>query len=90
VAGKIPELKINRLLLRNASAVGVAWGAFLELDGSYMGEAGRKLAAMMEAGHLDPPIGAKYRFEELPDALARLSRGEIPGKAIVELRAEGP
>jgi NADPH2:quinone reductase len=89
VAGKIPELKINRLLLRNASAVGVAWGAFLEIDGSYMGEAGRKLNGMMQAGHLDPPIGARYRFEQLPDALERLSRGEIPGKAIVELVTDG-
>jgi NADPH2:quinone reductase len=65
-AGKIPELKVNRLLLRNASAVGVAWGAFLEIDGNYMGEAGRKVNRMMEAGAVDPPIGARYRFEELP------------------------
>jgi NADPH2:quinone reductase len=84
-AGAIPQLKINRLLLRNASAVGVAWGAFLDLDQTLMATQGAKLNEMLLAGDVDPQIGARYSFEEIPDALARLQRGEIPGKAIIEL-----
>lgn len=84
-AGDIPTLKVNRLLLRNISAVGVAWGAFLGLDPNLMLEAGKALNAMYLDGRLNPPIGGRYRFDEIPDALRLLERGAIPGKAVAEL-----
>jgi NADPH2:quinone reductase len=84
-AGDIPTLKVNRLLLRNVSAVGVAWGAFLGLDPNLMLDAGKALNAMYLDGRLKPPIGGRYQFEEIPDALHLLKRGAIPGKAVAEL-----
>jgi NADPH2:quinone reductase len=87
-AGEIPTIKVNRLLLRNASAVGVAWGAFLELDPTITAAAGERLTAMLRAGHVRPVVGATYGFDELPAALARLAEGTMPGKGVVEV-AEG-
>lgn len=84
-AGAIPELKVNRLLLRNASAVGVAFGAFLDVEPGLMRSQAVSLDAMVAAGVVRPQIGARYPFEELPDALRCLDRGEIPGKAVVEV-----
>jgi NADPH2:quinone reductase len=87
-AGGIPALKINRLLLRNASAVGVAWGAFLDIDPELMATQGARLNQMLAAGHLQPAIGARYEFEQIPEALDALKRGAIPGKAVVDLARE--
>ncbi|MGW4340361.1 NADPH:quinone oxidoreductase family protein [Rhodococcus koreensis] len=84
-AGKIPAVKVNRLLLRNVSIVGVAFGAFLELDRDLMGAQAASLDSMVTDGHVRPHIGARFTFDELPQALHRLDRGEIRGKAVVAL-----
>lgn len=84
-AGGIPALKVNRLLLRNISAVGVAWGAFLDQDADLMADQGRSLNAMFEAGVLRPHIGGRYTFAEIPEALQLLQDGQIPGKAVVQV-----
>lgn len=84
-AGDIPTLKVNKLLLRNASAVGVAWGAFLDIDPSIMETASRALAEMWSNGIVHPQINRVGSFEELPDLLAMLAEGRIRGKAVVTL-----
>ena len=82
-AGQIPQVKVNRLLLRNAGVLGVAFGAFLELEPELMGEQARALDRMVADGAVRPQIGARFDFERIPDALAQLERGEIPGKGVV-------
>jgi NADPH2:quinone reductase len=85
-AGQIPTIKVNRLLLRNASAVGVGWGAFLDVDPGITATAGERLTEMLRAGHVQPVVGATYSFAELPAALTRLADGAMPGKGVVDLR----
>lgn len=84
-AGGIPEIKVNRLLLRNASVVGVAWGAFLDVDPSVMATAAADLERMFEAGVIRPPVDSVLAFDQIPAALGRLGRGEIAGKAVAVL-----
>ncbi|GEP38084.1 putative oxidoreductase [Nocardioides psychrotolerans] len=84
-AGAIPQLGINRLLLKNISAVGVAWGAFLDLDRDLMAHAGSEIAQMHRAGMLRPLVSASYTFDQIPEALEQLSKGAIRGKAVVDL-----
>ncbi len=87
-AGDIPKVAVNRLLLRNASAVGVAWGAFLDLDPVAAAETSRGVSAQLTSGAIRPAIGELRRFAEIPDALERLGRGQIAGKAVIDLSAE--
>jgi NADPH:quinone reductase len=84
-AGQIPQVKVNRLLLRNVGVIGVAFGAFLELDPGLMGEQARALDRMVADGVVRPQIGARFDFERIPAALAQLEKGEIPGKGVVVL-----
>jgi NADPH:quinone reductase len=86
-AGEIPEVRVNKLLLRNVSVVGVAFGAFLELDPGLVERQAASLADMHAAGHLAPMIGRRFAFGALPGALQALEAGEIPGKAVVEVRS---
>ena len=82
-AGQLPQVKVNGLLLRNVGVLGVAFGAFLELDPALMGEQARVLDRMVADGVVRPQIGARFTFEGIPEALAQLGRGEIPGKGVV-------
>jgi NADPH2:quinone reductase len=81
-AGSIPEIKLNRLLLRNVAAVGVAWGAFLDVDPTMMGETAVDLASLLARGYVSRDLINRCAFEEIPATLERLSRGEIRGKVV--------
>lgn len=85
-AGAIPELTVNRLLLRNVSAVGVAWGAFLMGDLGLFASTAEALSGMVDAGVVRPPIAVRYPLEDGAQALADLDAGKIFGKAVLEPR----
>ncbi|ORI25488.1 hypothetical protein BJI47_02200 [Rhodococcus sp. 1168] len=85
-AGQIPQLGINRLLLKNISAVGVAWGAFLDTDEKLMETANTALSAMYERREIAPAIKEIFTFEQIPQALTMLDNGQISGKAVVIVR----
>ena len=87
-AGEIPEIRVNKLLLRNISVVGVAFGAFLELDPGLVEAQAASLNQMQADGHVTPMIGRRFDFADLPRALEALSAGEIPGKGVVEVKSE--
>lgn len=89
-AGDIPTIRVNRLLLNNVSAVGVAWGASLALDGTVLTAGAEALNRMFEAGTIRPQIGGRFEFNEIPAALTRLRAGRIPGKGIVEVTEAPP
>lgn len=81
-AGDIPQIKVNRLLLRNASVVGVAWGAFLEHDTALMCQAGHELQRLWQRGAIDPSITLTVNFSEIPHALELLAARTIRGKGV--------
>lgn len=84
-AGDIPSLRTNRLLLRNVSAVGVAWGATLDKDPELLAWGAEALHRMYAEGSVRPHIGQRFAFDEIPLALQRLDAHEIRGKAIIEV-----
>lgn len=84
-AGRVPSVKVNRLLLRNVAAVGVAFGAFLNYDQRLLARQAETLERMRRDGHVAPRIGARFTFGEIPAALDQLQQGRIAGKAVVEL-----
>lgn len=88
-AGDIPALKTNRLLLRNVSAVGVAWGATLDKDPGLLSWGAEALHRMYAKGSVHPQIGQRFVFEDIPDALQRLDAHSIRGKAIIDMTAPG-
>ncbi|MGV2984222.1 NADPH:quinone oxidoreductase family protein [Microbacterium sp. AGC85] len=82
-AGKIPTIAVNRLLLRNASVIGAAWGAFLDLEPELVSRQTDAILGMLRSGAVRPQIDRIGTFAELPQELERLSRGEIRGKSVV-------
>jgi NADPH2:quinone reductase len=84
--GSIPEVKVNRLLLRNLSVVGVAWGSYIATRPEAAREIGDRVNEMAVAGKIYPLIGATYPLEQAADALRELQQRRVRGKIVLQVR----
>ena len=83
--GAIPQVAVNRLLFRNVSVVGAAWGEFALPRPDYVRDVAASLDEMVVAGHVRPVIGHTYRLDEVPVALRDLAERRATGKLVVEI-----
>ncbi|MEL6980871.1 MAG: NADPH:quinone oxidoreductase family protein [Actinomycetota bacterium] len=82
-AGTIPEIRVNRLLLRNVSVVGAAWGEAMAADPDLPGRIHTELLPMIATGAVKPPIGAVVDLEDGVEAFRLLDDREAVGKVVV-------
>jgi NADPH2:quinone reductase len=80
--GGIPSVKVNRLLLRNVSVVGVGLGEFINRTPGAQAEIGAGLSKLVAAG-LRPPPPVRYPLSEGRAALESLADGGIRGKVVL-------
>lgn len=83
--GRIPELRMNRVLLRNADVVGVNWGGFLGHDPSILRAGRAALDELIEAGHVAPIVGEVYPLEQAAQALKDLDGRRAVGKLVLRV-----
>lgn len=82
-AGGIPSVKVNRLLLRNVSVVGVAWGEYLNKVPGSAALFAWGLSHLVFLG-LKPPPPQRYPLSEAQAALQCLADGGVLGKLVLE------
>jgi NADPH2:quinone reductase len=83
-SGTIPSVKLNRVLLKNISIVGLHWGAHQMYQPERIGETFAGLFRLYEEGKIEPAIfPRRFALEELPAALAALGSRQTYGKVIV-------
>jgi NADPH2:quinone reductase len=87
-AGTIPEIKVNRLLLRNVGIVGAAWGEAVAGDPDLTRRIHEELLPMIESGAVKPPIGAVLPLEKGADAYRLLDDRKAVGKVVLRMRKE--
>jgi len=80
--GSIPEVKVNRLLLRNTSVVGVAWGEYARVDP----EMPHRIARALGELDLHPLVGATFPLERAADALRLIEGRRAIGKVVLQVR----
>jgi NADPH2:quinone reductase len=81
--GSIPEIAVNRLLLRNVSVVGAGWGAFAIPRPDYAREVQEDLDRMAREGFVKPIVGKTYGFDEIPQALRDIDERRALGKLVM-------
>ena len=87
--GDIPEIRANRILLKNIAVTGVHWGAYVEHEPERVPECFQELFALYERGALRPRIFGTYPLAELPDALQLLASRKTHGKLIIHPQEGG-
>jgi NADPH:quinone reductase len=84
-AGDIPEVRVNRLLLRNTSLVGVFWGGYVMGKPQLNREIGGEVEGLVESGAIRPVVGARFPLERGAEALKLLDGRGATGKVVLEV-----
>jgi NADPH:quinone reductase len=84
--GEIPQVKTNRLLLRNVGVLGAAWREFILQEPGFIAEAAEGLNGLIDGAELTPLIGATYPLENGAQALRDLADRRAVGKLIITVR----
>ena len=83
-SGHIPELRMNRVLLKHISVIGLNVGAYHENHSEGLRDATVQLFALYAAGKIKPVIHARYPLREAAKALRELGDRRTVGKLILE------
>lgn len=81
--GGIPTVKVNRLLLRNVSVVGVGYGEYINREPQSATLFRFGVDQLVKAG-LRPPPPVRYPLSKGADALQALADGGVFGKMVLE------
>ena len=83
-SGRIPSLPLNIALLKNASIVGLFWGAYLQNNPGVIRDSFRQLAALYAAGALKPHVHQVFPLDEAAGALRELMHRRAMGKVVLQ------
>jgi NADPH2:quinone reductase len=81
--GGIPTVKVNRLLLRNVSVIGVGYGEYVNRTPGAQALFEHGVAELVKAG-LKPPPPLRFPLSKGADALQSLADGGVLGKVVLE------
>lgn len=82
-SGEIPSVKLNRVLLKNISLVGLHWSAYPEREPARIAECFAGLFALIERGGIEPLVSARLPLERAGEALVALGARETVGKVVL-------
>lgn len=86
--GTIPEVRVNRLLLRNLDIVGVAWGSYVGTRPELARAIGDGVNELVVSGAIRPLVSESYAFDEAAAALRSLDDRTARGKVVLRVRDE--
>ena len=82
--GKIPSIELNRILLKNMSVVGLAWGQYLDRGSELPGQAQTLFYDLIARQQIDPVIYKVLPFAEAKEGLRLIESREVYGKVVIK------
>jgi NADPH2:quinone reductase len=83
VAGRIPTIQVNRILLKNFAVVGLHWGAYRKQDPKKIEQAMTELFALYEKGAIRPVVSSVHPLREAAAAVEEISSRRSVGKVLL-------
>jgi NADPH2:quinone reductase len=84
--GSIPTVKVNRLLLRNLTVLGIGMDSMYTRFPGSVRRISDAVQELSDAGSIRPLVGTRLPLEEGAEALRTLERREATGKVVVDVR----
>lgn len=84
-SGRIPSIAANRLLLRNASTVGVHWGHYIDVHPEYLRSTHEQLMELYRERKIWPVVGIVHPFVNVREALQDVASRRVMGKAVLQI-----
>jgi len=82
-SGRIPSAKMNRVLVKNFSLVGLHWGLYFEKNTQVLQDAQDAILSLYAAGKIAPVVSATYPLLDAKVALAALGARKTKGKVVL-------
>lgn len=82
-SGRIPSIECNRILLKNMSVVGLAWGQYLDRGSRLPEEAQFRFYDMLARRQIDPVIYRTLPFAEVKAGMRLIESREVYGKVVI-------
>jgi NADPH2:quinone reductase len=89
-SGDIPNVKLNRVLLKNIALVGLHWSAYPDREPERIDECFEGLFEMAATGKIDPLVSARYPLEQAGEALNALASRKPSGRSYSFPDCNGP
>ncbi|MGQ0697077.1 MAG: NADPH:quinone oxidoreductase family protein [Panacagrimonas sp.] len=82
-SGPIPEIALNRLLLKGAASLGVFWGDFIRREPAAQAANVQQLYQWFEEGRLKPLVSREYPLSQGAQALRDMADRKVLGKVVL-------
>jgi|TARA_B110000483_G_scaffold59219_2_gene73854 NADPH2:quinone reductase len=82
-AGTIPSIETNRLLLKNAAIIGLAWGQYIDRAPDKVESCQKYLYQLLKIGSIKPVIFQHLSFEDALEGMKILESRELYGKIVL-------
>lgn len=82
-SGRIPELAVNRLLVKNASVVGVFWGQWAAVNPQENASNFQQIMQWLASGDMEVPIHGAYDLADVAKAHDAILKREVVGKVVL-------
>jgi NADPH2:quinone reductase len=86
--GAIPEVKVNRLLLRNTEVVGAGWGGYAMGKPDLNREIGAAIGRLVADGIVRPLVGARFPLARGAEAMRLIDERRATGKVVLDVPGE--
>lgn len=81
--GRIPEIELNRILLKNMAVLGLVWGQYLDRGSRLPERAQFEFYDMIARRQIDPVIYRELPFPAVKEGLRLIESREVYGKVVV-------
>ena len=85
--GPIPNVPLNRVLLRNIDVVGTYIGGYIANRPDRAEQLNQRLAELIAGGHIHPLVGSIHQLEHGADALREIEGRRAIGKVVIAVSA---
>ena len=82
-SGTIPSAKMNRVLVKNFSLVGLHWGLYFKKNPELLRKTQEAISRMHAEGKIAPLVSATYSLSDAESALAALGGRKTTGKIVL-------
>ncbi len=83
--GEIPSVKVNYLLLRNLSVIGLHWADYLRREPQWVRRIQNDLYSLYGQKKIRPQIMGVHRLEDFQTALEAIKAGRVQGKVLLAM-----
>jgi len=87
--GKIEQLPLNLVLLKNIAVTGIHWGAYSVKEPQHIPSVWNGILDILKSGRVSPAVYSEiYTLESLAEGLRAIEERKTWGKAVVRVREE--